>query len=361
MTSVFADQFYHTFNGEVFTESQCLIHEHSVSQLFYSVLLNLGYQSDDPYRSVWKKDNNTAVICLADDFTFRRTIMSSLPNQCFESNTVVITDNCPQFQPQYTVIRVPDSYFGIYNYVPAMSEFCPTKRFSFSVNRLDQQRELILLDLIAQSGGVDEWITLDYANFNCFHPYRSNESMVDPIKNFLAVWDTLAVDFPEYSVLVQQIQKHLPVRNHQLTVEQAHVSAYLTVVCETYAGDNNIVFSEKIFRALVTPAPWMLYGSRGAVKWLSNLGFDVLDNIVDHGYNQTVQDGSVNGIEKIKNFNASSISNYKELKKIRPSALKARCLKAAQHNQHLLTTLQQQWPQDFANWLPSVVDEIAGK
>ena len=358
--SIFSDPFYNISKGEAFEKSQCMNHERISADSIGNMLSSIGYQPEDQANHVWRLEEKTVVVCLVDDFSILKTTSKDLPS-CFDSGTVVITDNRVMVPTDYKVFTLPDSFVGTFFYIPENINFAPEKRFSFSVNRLDQQRELILLDLIAQSGGVDEWITLDYANFNCFHPYRSNESVVDPIKNFLAVWDTLAVDFPEYSVLVQQIQKHLPVRNHQLTVEQAHVSAYLTLVCETYAGDNNVVFSEKIFRALVTPAPWMLYGSRGAVKWLSNLGFDVLDNIVDHGYNQTVQDGSVNGIQKIKNFNASSINNYKELKKIRPSALKARCLKAAQHNQHLLTTLQQQWPQDFANWLPSVVDEIAGK
>lgn len=358
--SIFSDPFYDIAKGEAFEKSQCIRHERNAIEAISNMLSSIGYESKDKNNHIWRLKEKTVVVCLVDDFSIFKTRNEDLPG-CFDSNTVVITDNRVTVPTNYKVFTLPDSFIGTFYYVPGKNQFQPTKRFSFSVNRLDYQRELILLDLIAQSGGVDQWMQLDYANFNCFNPNRSNDNVVDSIKNFLAVWDTLAVDFPEYSVLVQQIQKHLPIRNHLLSVEQAHVSAYLTVVCETYAGDNNIVFSEKIFRALVTPAPWTMYGGHGSVKWLADLGFDVLDDIVDHSYNQINQAGSLRGIRKIQNFNASNIKNYEELKKISITKLKNRCIKAALYNQKKLLALSQQWTQDFADWLPGVASEIAGK
>ena len=194
MTSVFTDNFYHTFSGEVYTKSQCLIHEHSTAQLFYSMLINLGYRSTDPNRRVWKNNEKVVVVCLSDDFTFSRTVKSKSLDNCFDTDTVVITDNYTYFNPQYTVLRLPDSYFGIFHYVPSLTEFQPDKRFNFSVNRIDKTRELILLELINQSGGVESWLSLDHANFNCFDPSGANQSVDDIKTNFLK-FDKLNLSF----------------------------------------------------------------------------------------------------------------------------------------------------------------------
>jgi hypothetical protein len=38
--------------------------------------------------------------------------------------------------------------------------------------------------------------------------------------------------------------------------------------------------------------------------------------------------------------------------------LSQRCEQAAQHNQTLLAQMQSNWPIDFANWWPSVIEKI---
>jgi hypothetical protein len=35
-----------------------------------------------------------------------------------------------------------------------------------------------------------------------------------------------------------------------------------------------------------------------------------------------------------------------------------RCEQAAQHNQNLLAQMQSNWPEDFAKWLPGVIEKI---
>jgi hypothetical protein len=242
-----------------------------------------------------------------------------------------------------------------------MLEFSPTKRFNFSINRIDQKRELILLELIKQSGDFDRWLQQDYINFNCYAPDGDNDS-VDGVKtNFLNCWTALSQFDPEYSAIVSQLLNHLPLRTHQLTIEQAHVSTYLNLVVESYTGDKIIALSEKIFRALVTPAPWTLFGCIGTVNFLADLGFDVLSDIVDHEYNNVLHDVSNLGLKKVRAYIASSIEISKKLESMDLQQLTTRCKKAAEHNQQLLLELQQQWPQDFANWLPTAIDKITGK
>lgn len=337
------------------------MHEHSIAGLFYSMLANLGYHCDDPNRRVWKTKNSTVIVCLADSFATSATIKFKPVDQCFESNTVVITDNYVNFDPQYTVLRLPTSYFGIFNYTPAPLAFCPTKRFGLSVNRLDQTREHILLELITQSGGIESWLQLDHANFNCFDPDGNNQTVEDIKANFLKFWPGLSRINPTYTALAQQLPNYLPIRTHQLTIEQAHVSVYLNLVVESYTNNSVIALSEKTFRALVTPAPWALFGSAGTVDWLIDLGFDVLSDIVDHGYNHTQQIGTFDDVKKIQTYVANSIKIYENLVGLDPQQLKSRCKQAAIHNQQLLASMQSRWPQDFADWLPGAVRKIAGK
>jgi hypothetical protein len=129
-------------------------------------------------------------------------------------------------------------------------------------------------------------------------------------------------------------------------------------VVETYAGDHTIAFSEKIFRALVSPAPWTVYSAFGAVNYLKQLGFDVLDDIVDHTYNLITQDDTPHGIKKVETFISSNIRLYQELQKLNFEQVKKRCQQAAIHNQQRLAELQQQWPADFAQWLLDVLPEL---
>ena len=359
MTSVFTDNFYHTFSGEVYTESQCLIHEHSIAQLFYSMLINLGYRSTDPNRRIWKNNEKVVVVCLSDDFTY--SLKSRSSNNWVDADIIVITDNYTYLNTQYTVLRVPDSYFGIFHYAPSLTEFQPAKRFNFSVNRIDSTRELILLELIKQSGGVESWLRLDHANFNCFDPGSANQSVDDIKTNFLKFWPVLKQIDPAYELIVQDLIDHLPVRTHQMSIEQVQLSAYLNLVVESYSNDTVVALSEKTFRALATPAPWTLFGSIGTIDRLIELGFDVMSDVIDHSYNTSTQPDSFNSIKKIRTYIDSSIGIYRKLVAMDVQHLKTRCEQAAEHNQQHLANLQKKWPHDFANWLPVAISKIAGK
>jgi hypothetical protein len=86
------------------------------------------------------------------------------------------------------------------------------------------------------------------------------------------------------------------------------------------------------------------------------LGFDVLDDLVDHSYDtfNAIREPNAKAIKYI----ASGFANYQNLRKQLVSSLSARCLKAAQHNQDVLKRMKQQWPADFAAWLPGVISEL---
>ena len=354
---MFGNPFYQIDAGEIFKKSLCMQHEHIVANLFSSTLISLGYTTVDPAKRRWNRDDKNVVVCLADDFNTCGADWSKPAESWYNHNTVVITDNHAKFHPCYTVLQLPTSYFGVFNYTPANQQWNPARRFNFSVNRLDSQRELVLVELINQTSNLEQVLKQDYINFNCWDSQGANDTVNDIKFNFLKYWAQLFQLDLVYEQLKEQVVTAVPIKNHNLSVEEAHVGAWLVPVIETYSGNDNIAFSEKIFRALVTPVPWTVYSTTGAVEYLKTLGFDVLDDLVDHGYNNIYQDAP-HGLQKIKAYIKASIDSHNQLKTGNFEQIKARCLQAAQHNQQLLSSLQRQWPVDFANWFPKAVDAI---
>jgi hypothetical protein len=355
---MFDQEFYRIDLGEIFQQSHCMYHEHAVVHLLSSLLMNMGYQKIPSSARGWSRGSQKVIVCLADDFGVNRDDWSLPPDQWFDADTTIVTDNHMPFATNYQILKLPSSYFGVFSYVPADQNWTPSRRFNFSVNRLDSQRQLILLELIKQSGGIDQVQQLDHVNFNA-RAHGNEHSAEDARSSFAQCWTQLnQLHNTEYADWFNHILPHIPVRNHELTVEQTQTGAYLNLVIETYAGDATVAFSEKIFRALVTPAPWAVFSATHAVGYLKTLGFDVLDDVVDHSYDILTQSNTIYGHGKISEFVKLNIQNYHNIKNLDQAKLAARCQTAATHNQRLLAHLQRQWPADFAQWLPDTIAKL---
>lgn len=355
---MFDDSFYQIGQGEIFTKSQCMWHERTLMEFFCSILINLGYQAEDSARRRWKRKNKTVIVCLADDFNVCGANLTLNPDQWFDPQTIIITDNHMTVPTEYEICQLPSSYFGIFFYRPELWVDHPIRRFNFSVNRLDTQRALIFLELIKQSGSIDSVLELDYINFNSWSNDSNNDTVESVRKNFIKCYEQFKKQIPDiYHQHAIELIGHLPVRNHLLSIEQANVKAFLIPVIETYSGNVNMAFSEKIFRSLQTPVPWTLYSTTGAVKFLKELGFDTLDDIIDHSYNNVEQD-SVPSLKKIETFVSGTMKNYEKIQTMNWTSVQIRCQQAAKHNQEVLRRYQQCWPKDFANWLPKTVEKL---
>jgi len=355
---MFDDVFYQTHLGEIFQQSHCMYHEHAIVYLLSSMLMNMGYQKIVDSARGWRRGSQKVIVCLADDFGVNRHDWSLPPKKWFDTNTTIITDNHMPFATDYQILKLPSSYFGVFNYIPNDQYWKPSKRFNFSVNRLDSQRQLILLELTKQSGGVDQIIQLDHVNFNA-RAQGNEHTAQDAQHSFAQCWTQFnQLHGTEFAVWFDQILPHIPVKNHRLTVEQAQVGVYLNLVIETYAGDASVALSEKIFRALVTPAPWAVFSAKHAVNYLKTLGFDVLDDVVDHAYDNLTQGNTMYGHGKISEFIKLNIQNYHNIKNLDQNKLYQRCQTAASHNQQLLAKMQLKWPADFAKWVSNVIVKL---
>jgi len=354
---ILLDPFYQTQRGEIHSTSNCIQHEHALADLFTSLLRCLGYTSTCVNNRRWQRDDRTVVVCLVDDFRICSHNMRLPPAEWFDASTTVITDNHVCFPTQYQVLNVPVSYLGSFSYTPDNQTFDPDRRFNFPTNRIDTQRLLVLFELAHQSGGISNLLQLDYINFNCWDPCEHNNTVDDLKNNFTKAWKSLETHYPEYQCHYSDIVPLLPVRNHSHSIEKAHVSAHVNLVVETYGGDSVISFSEKTFRALVTPAPWTLCAAKGSVSCLKSLGFDILDDVVDHSYD-AAETKALYGADKIAAFVAGSIDNANRIIKMDSVQLKNRCNAAASANQKLLANMRVQWPSDFAAWLPQVIARL---
>jgi hypothetical protein len=362
--------YHHIYDGEIFKQSNCIWHENSTMDFMRSQFINLGYEAVTDSKKVWQRGDQTVIVCLVDDISTCRNPPYTFPPlpDMFPKNTIIITDNYVNCPTPYEVIKLPDSFFGIYNYEPTPSTWQPERRFNFSVNRLDSKRLTLFLELITRStkpnskvlnGPLEFDLERDLINFNCWHWNSSNDSPEAFQHSFKEEFYQLSKDLKIlYKKAYDHMSPMMPYRNHQYNLEDSHHRAWLNVVVETYSGADTIAMSEKLFRAMVTPAPWTVYGGKFTLSWLRKMGFDILEDIVDHKYDY--MDELCNGQfgDKIVDFIQLGSTIVNQMKEMDFVQLQARCKQAAEHNQKLLAHMQQQWPSDFSTWLPGVIEKI---
>jgi hypothetical protein len=91
------------------------------------------------------------------------------------------------------------------------------------------------------------------------------------------------------------------------------------------------------------------------VAYLESLGFDCMSNIIDHNHYDRLKEVE----HKIPVFNWKSLEIVKQLKALGVDTVRQRCLQASKHNQQILKTMKQQWPDNFSNWLNTLSSQLA--
>jgi len=265
---------------------------------------------------------------------------------------------------------LPDSYFGIYSYQPELTAWTPNRRFNFSVNRLDAKRLILFLELTTRATKPDpdpmhkDWPVLldldrDLVNFNCWAWASTNDSPEAFQQSFTKEFHYIPKNLQTvYRKTFEQMTPLMPYRNHDYSVEQAHVHAWLNMVIETYSSDTCIALSEKTFRALVTPVPFMVYAGRYTTARLTQMGFDLMPDLVNHraDFNLEKQTGEFG--DRLVDFVRDGDESVAAIKTQSFEQTKQRCQQAANHNQQLLAKMKSAWAVDFAQWWPQVLEKI---
>jgi hypothetical protein len=327
-------------SNEIWQASQCLEREETAVGAIYTRLAELGYQTKNIIshtRSIWQRGSQTVAVSLVDDVWNCALDRSQDTPYLFDADTTVITDNWINTPTLYTVARVPNSFYGIYSYQPVDQTWSPDRDYTFAVNRVDLKRMQILVNLYRYVG-----LYRGYVNFNC-----AGDRNTDPKQNFRDQF-TYATD--KELLFFAQLIEMMPLKNYDIDHDQTYTRSWLNIAVETYSSDNVISLSEKIFRCLVTPVPWVAYCSRYTIAKLRCLGFDVLSDIVDHNYDHVVE-----AQHKTATFVNTAHTTIDSLKQHNWSQLTARCQAAATHNQQQLAKMKSAWSTDFDVWLTNTI------
>lgn len=137
--------------------------------------------------------------------------------------------------------------------------------------------------------------------------------------------------------LVSYLARDYDTVNRHGTLEQCIIDTNISLILETYTRDDAIVFSEKIFRAIQLPRPWLLYCSPYSIELLRSHGFDVLDDMVNTEYDTEKNhwmrlDLILDQLETFidRQYTPNEYERFKQ---------------AATHNQQLLASLLYGWPE----------------
>jgi hypothetical protein len=242
------------------------------------------------------------------DISYRAVDSVFLGNPgAWTDSKLVVSDNIPLKEIAGEFVPLYPEYWHIYQYQPEFVAQGPTHGISCFMNRVSADRSQMFKLLKNHDLLNTSWVS-----FNCLRPGNSAPA---------------PEDIAEYGESFN---------NLTCSLEQCIVDSRIQIVLETYISDTHIAFSEKIFRTLQLPRPWVLYCSPRSVEHLRSFGFDVLDDLVDHGYDAV-------------------ITHYDRLQMLFDQALKfvdrtytgqdlARFDQAAEHNRQLLTKLGHAWP-----------------
>lgn len=343
-----------TYSSLIFESSHCLAREATTTDLLREILVDHGFHQSQHHRNIYFRGDQRAIISLVDDVEHTNHLHLEDIWQSFSVRDIIITDNYVTRPTPTRILRLPDSWFGIYCHVPEIYIDLPDRAFCMPVNRIDFNRTLILLRM-QMYGHIQH----GYVNFNCANHdrFQSHESKIqswqDNIKNILE-WQG-----DKYQASVDQLGPKMPFTNHNLDHDIACQSGGINVVIETYASDHSVSFSEKIFRALVMPRPWIVFAGTWAVARLETMGFDVMRDLIDHNYDQLRMND-----DKIAAFVAANNQHWGRYPQDFRNDLTMRfyqrwyrrfvlprAQRAAEHNMRLLHDMRRRWWRDLPDFL----------
>lgn len=230
---------------------------------------------------------------------------------------LVVTDNIPTREVCGAILPLWPEYWHVYYYQPVYQSRSASYGYNCFMNRISEDRGHTFRELDRRG-----LLSKGLVSFNNLRP--GNLTSTDQ-------------DLAEYGQ---------PYNNITDSLEQSIIDSNISIVLETYISDDHITFSEKIFRALQLPRPWLLYCSPQAVKYLRESGFDVLDDYVNHAYDtETTHSSRLKMIlDQLELFVAQQYNNddYERFEQ------------AAKHNQNLLLSFAQAWPAKFKTALDTI-------
>ena len=226
-----------------------------------------------------------------------------------------------QFRVPVEYINLAPEFWHIYRCPSIQDNIYPNKHFNVMMNRISGER-LMLLYMLKEAKLFEKGLI----GFNCLY-HDVDPDQLQRQANFSQVHK--GCGWHQWNDLHKELLPKMPLLL-DIDPDTAAMRSDITLVVESYVSDTVIAFSEKIFRALQTPRPWILFCSPGSVAVLRNAGFDVLDDVVNHSYDDivNVEQRLQAIIQELKKFKYFNLPRYQ---------------KAVEHNQQLLDQFAVQW------------------
>jgi len=337
--------------------TQCLIKEQQTVDSIESALMRQGFDRADNNIRLWTRHNKKVVLCLVDDVRSAGRDYETDTPYLFDRDTLVITDNYFPCPVTFEVAALPVSFFSIYCSTNS-ARWRPDRAFSFSINRIDQRRSKLMLELAKRVH-----LPQGYINFNCQTSSEARRRLTDPQPtieslrdNFSFFFDQLSPEEKEkYQTCYRMLEGIMPYRNYDDDHEDIHLKSLCNIVVESYGSDTTVAFSEKIFRALQLPVPWTVYGGHYAVAYLESLGFDCMSDVVNHNHYDQLKEIE----DKAHVFVWFALKCTREIGSMDQPWLVSRCQRAARHNQELLSGYQKRWMIDLHEWIRHLEQRLA--
>ena len=258
-------------------------------------------------------------LCLVDQISKRR--LDSAGQQML----LCVTDNVVS----NVFYNVGPEFYGVYRYNPVYQDRLPTKLFNCFMNRVCPTRQSWLYQF-QRRNIIDQGII----TFNLFYLDNDLRHLSGTKEIFECMFKRGNAIFAEEHAILKD---RVPYSNVVDTLEQSIIDSKISIVIETYFDENRAVaYSEKIFRQLQMPRPFVLFCAQHAVSHLRKLGFNVYDDLVDHSYDTepfeiTRQVKMLDVVDHFKNivYTQSMLADFKQ---------------RAEHNQAVLDHLKRAWP-----------------
>jgi hypothetical protein len=258
----------------------------------------------------------------------------------YKNYKVVVTDNIIS---DFEYLRLWPEYWGSFSYTPEYKNNIPTRLFNCFINRTDLIRQSWFYQLVRRK-------LIDQGAVSFLLDYRKSAapSMID-VDDKATLYQWVFEQGCEIFVNEHELMRSkVPFQNFSGDLDQVMCDSRVGLIIETYFDRPDIIaFSEKVFRALQLPRPFLLYCAPGAIKVLRDQGFDVYDDIVNHSYDLDVdnikrQIKILDELEKSKYivYNEQVLEDFEQ---------------KATHNRSLLIKLKNDWPAKLEKVMSEVV------
>jgi hypothetical protein len=239
------------------------------------------------------------------------------PDLWTQESAVIITDNHPIRSVPGRMISVLPEFWSVWHFDPIYINRTASTGYNCFMNRPRGDRSIVFYELIKRN-----LLEKGFVSYNC-----------DAV--------SYEQEFVKAELTAYTSQGLVPYNTVELhgTLEQCVIDSNISLVLETYTSDSHIVFSEKLFRCLQLPRPWLLYCSPGSIELLQAHGFDVLADYTNISYDQIGNHGRRLSavLDQLETFVDRQYSDVDY----------ARFAQAAQHNNQLLQRFAQTWPIKF--------------